>query len=354
MKPRQTLILLLVVVAVISGIAVYEYGVRPRLAADKEAASLLFPDLDSDKATRIEILKGSTLSVMVRDGDTAWKVETRDNYPADPDAVNSVLEALKEMKEGILSSKSKKNHARLGVDEGGLRVKVSAGTSMVADLFVGEQGKNYGTTFVRKQGSDKVYLVSENLKSKFDKDSSAWRDKGIFSEELENVSELQLVTWPEPESEEESGDTGAETMTIRKNAEADAWELVLSGDSVEKLDKSKVDALVRGLVTMRAAEFADDATPAEAGIEPPQKKATFTLSDGKSHSLLVGYEKDSKYYVKREDRDVIQMVYQYNINNVFKEKDALVPLPGDEEDIDPSSFLPAPQLERDLEDDSEE
>lgn len=347
MKPKPAFILFIVVAALIAGIATYKYRIEPGQKKKAESSSGLFAEFDRQAATRIEILRGSTSTVLVRDADAAWKVETKDNYPADADAVNRALEALQEMKEGILSSKNKANHDRLGVGETGLRVKVSAGSTLVCELFVGKPGKSHGTTFVRKPPNDNVYLITENLKSIFDQEGSGWRDLKIFSVKFEDVISVSLTTLPGVSTE--GGSTPAEpedTLTIRKNSGNETWGLVVSGDTVEALDKAKVDALVRSLVTLTASGFADDVSLADAGLEPPKRKAVATLANGKSYTLLVGELEESKHYVKSADRDVIQRVYQYNVGNIFKEKVDLVPAPEGEAVFDPSSMLPPPRLEK--------
>jgi hydrogenase maturation factor len=346
MKPRQTIILLAAVVALIAGIAVHQLVIAPRLEENKGEESLFFPDLDPEKATQISVQRGDTAVMLARDGDTAWRVETMAGHLADPDAVKSALELLKGLKQGNPSSQSKANHSRLGVDDKGLKVNVKAGETTVADLVVGNQGKNYGTNFARRADSDLVYLVYENLKTALDKKAGAWRDKSVFKEKLENISQVRLTTWPEAEGGT-AKKADPETMIIRREKEAGDWVLVVSGDTVEKLDRSKTDAAVRNLVTLTASDFADDTSPAEAGLDPPQKKAEFTLKNGEALTLLVGEKDDSRFFVKRPDREVVQKVYQYNINNIFKDREELMPLPGEtkEPEFDMGELLPAPRLE---------
>jgi len=349
MKPRQTLILLAAVVALIAGIAVHQFVIAPKLEENKGEESLFFPDLDPEKATEISMQRGDTAVMLARDGDTAWRVETMAGHLADPDAVKTALELLKGLKRGDPSSDSKANHSRLGVDEKGLKVTVKAGETAVADLVAGNQGKNYGTTFVRRTDSDLVYLVYENLKTSLDKEAGAWRDKGVFKEKLENVSQVELTIWPEATEGGAAKKVAAEPeiMIIRREKEIGDWVLVVSGDTVEKLDRSKTDAAVRNLVTLTASDFADDTSPADAGLDPPQKKAEFKLLNGTTRTLLVGKKDDSRFFVKRPDRDAVQKVYQYNVNNIFKDRDALMPLPSEmkEPEFDLGELLPAPRLE---------
>lgn len=359
MKPKQAYMLLAVVLVLIALIAAYEKGYKPWRAEKNEAGALLFPGLEKDAIDRIEILSGETQTALVREGDSVWLVSTSGNYPADPDAVRRALETLAEMKKGIISSTNKDNHARLGVDESGTTVKAGTADQAQAELIVGKQGKNYGTTFARRAGDDVVYLISENLESLFVREQSGWRDKAMFPVELEDIAGISLTEIAGPEEEYGSttmaGDTGAEsgieessTMELSRDPESGEWKLLASGNSVEELDRSKADALARSLTGLRAVEFADTVSLAEAGLETPAKKAELRLVDGRTLVLLVGGETESKYYVKRADRDAILQVNQYSITNIFKDRESLLPLPGGISPPDASSFLPAPQLGEDL------
>ncbi len=334
MKPRSSLVILVVVVAAVAAIAVYELVVVPGKERKEKQESLFFPELDKQAVTRLEITKGDTATVLVRQGDTAWKLGDS-GYKADQEAVSGALEKLAKLERGIIASRNKESHRDLEVDEQGLEVKAAAKDELLARLVIGKQGKSYGTSFVRKGESEEVYMASENLKSSFDKTESEWRDKNIFSEKLDRVTRILI----------EQGLSGGtqESMLISRDNEQ-GWELVLEGDTAKKLAKSKVDSLARTLTSLRAAEFADQVSLEEAGLDEPDKKATFALEDGSSLTLMVGDKDDSKFFVKRGDQDTVFKVYQYNVKNIFKTKEDLFPKEQKMPDVSPE--LPAPKLQK--------
>lgn len=338
MKPKSALILLALVAAIIAGIAAFEWELKPRQEAKEQTAAVLFPTLDPDKVNRIEITQGDTAIFVVRGGDTAWKVETAGGYPADQDAVKNLLSTLKELKEGVLSAQNKDNFKKLGVDDKGLRVKVKQDQDPLADLFVGIAGKGYGTTFVRKPDSDKVFMVADDIN--VPKSSAAWRDKMIFSIPAENLEEITLTTYGQ------TAEVPPRVLHLRRNPVGE-WELA-SGGTAEKPDPSKADALARSLGELRAADFADQVSLESAGLAPPTRAAEFRLVTGEVYTLqigkLTGAKGDARYYVKRSDLGVVLQVYEYTVNNIFKTPEALRPLPGVPEGQNPSSFLPAPNL----------
>ncbi|HUT55159.1 MAG TPA: DUF4340 domain-containing protein [bacterium] len=347
MKPKQTMILLAVVAAVIAGIAAYQYVLVPREKAKHQEEALLFPGFDPAKAAGIEIKRGDTVSALSRpaSGDTAWVVVSQGNYPADPEAVKNALDMLKGLKETTPASEEKQSFERLGVDEKGLRVTVKAGESVIADLIVGKQGSSWGTNFVRKPDADNTCLVYENLAGAFDKKGTGWRDKKIFAANADDITGIKLTKTTGPAA----GTTAqpvTETMVLSKDKATGDWGLVTHGDSVEPLDQDKVAAVARNLAALSVAEF-EKLSPADAGLDNPAMKAEFTMTSGKTYTLLAGKKQESKYYVKRPDRDAVMSVYQYNVTNIFKDADALKPLPGGAApppEFDMSNMLPAPPL----------
>jgi hypothetical protein len=350
MKPKQTLILLAIVAAAIACIVAYQYLVVPKQNAKSQEESLFFPGLDPAKADRIDIARGDTVSVLTRpaSGDTAWVVQSMNDFPADQEAVKNGLNVLKGLKQSTPASEEKSSQERLGVDQKGLHVTVKAGNTVAADLIVGKQGSNWGTAFVRRPENDKTYLVYENLDSLFNKKNGAWRDKKIFNVNADDITEIKLTKSAEVKTGNtaEPAPAAAQTLTLRKDKATGDWGMVTHGDSVEKLDKDKVSAVARNLGTLMAADFADQTTPEDAGLTPPAMTVEFSTTDGKAHTLMVGKKDEQKYFVKRADRSVVQTVYQYNVTNIFKDPEALKPLPGGgkEQDFDMSNMLPAPQL----------
>jgi len=240
-------------------------------------------------------------------------------------------------------------------------LRLRAGAQPLAELVIGEKGPSHGTGFVRKPGDDKTYRVYKNMADVIDPVGNEWRDKKIFNEVADDVSEITLITRPVVEDVDDGGTEGPargstvadggtespaepEVVVIRRKEASAEWELVLDGGSAEALDKSKTDALARSLASLKAVEFAADVTVDDAGLNPPEKEAIFKLADGTVHHLLVGSGDGSKVFVKRADWKVAQKVYAYNVNNIFKNRDALLPLPGGAPPMrPPSPIMPRPE-----------
>jgi hypothetical protein len=349
MKPKHAFILLAAVAAVVVVIVIVEYGIKPRLAKKNETSDLLFPSLDLAQINEVDLVQGNTAAVLTRAGDSVWKVKTKNDYTADPESVKVLLDGIKALKSSSLASESKDNFERLGVTDTAPRISLKNGAQTLAELLVGNQGQNAGTFFVRKPEESKVHLVLDDVKNWTDGQMGEWRDKTIFQEDLANVDSLTFTLRTETVSAApgatpmEKPLAGVKVYSIRHNRDNDKWEYVLSGDTVVALDSGKTEGLVRSLVELKAVEFADTVSPLKAELNPPGKEVAFKMKDGKSLGLYVGKSDGSKFYVRRSDLDLIEKVYRYQIDNIFKSKDALLAPAGPGEE-NPTNLLPPPQL----------
>jgi len=355
MKPKQTIILFLVVAALVAGIGVYELVIKPGQVEKGQEESLFFPDFAPDQADKLTIARGDTATVLKKQGDN-WVVETADNYPADEKAVETALDTLGTMEGGILASRTEEGREELGFTDSALSVTAYSGEEALAELLVGNKGKSYGSSFAMAASAENAYLVSEDLENIFGKGPSKWRNKDLFDADLEDVTEVVLTEWDLPGDGDtamvEEGTTTAppepsRVSVITRDGDTGDWLLVSAGDTAIVLDKSKTDSALRKLVSLTASEFADDMTEEEAGLTIPRKQAVFTVTGGVTNKLLVGKEEDSNVYVKKGGSDFIIKVYDYNLNGIFKTEEELMPEEegeGEMGDFDPGSLLPAPGL----------
>ncbi|MFO8056432.1 MAG: DUF4340 domain-containing protein [bacterium] len=350
MKPKTSWTLFAVVAIIVGLVLAYQYWYKPAQEEKEIEESVFFPDLDPEKADRIEIKKGSTATVLAADGGTAWKVETQEGYPADSVTVNKALEMIERLKRDSPASTNPDNFEKLGVTEDkGLHVKVSEGGKVVAELLAGKRGEAPSTTFARMPGEDTAYLVNEGLNSALDKDE--WRDLMVFAVEPEDVEKIETARFAKPAE----GDTAArpgKRLTLRRAGKEEAegqekeaegkgqtdWEVV-SGDTVKESEKGKVKSVVRNLCRLKASEFADSVSSEDAGLEDPLGKIVLHMKEGSPMVLLVGKKDGSRYFVKREDSDLIMKAPAYAVDRAFDADEK-------EKKPDSSSMLPPPDLKK--------
>ncbi len=339
MKPKSSWTLFAVVAVIVGLILAYQYWYKPGQEEKKKEEAVLFPDLEPDKADRIEIRKGDTVTVLATNGNTAWKVETQ-GYPADYDAVHRALSMLEGLAANVPASRNPENFDKLGVTpEKAMRVKISRGDSIVAELLVGNQGKSYSSSFVRKPGEDQAYLVYEGLDRVLGK--KEWRDRSVFNANPEQVEEVKVTRAAKlAEGDTTESSLPAKKLILRRSGEGEKqkWE-IFSGDTTAQVEQGRISGLVKSLCRLKASEFAESVSLQDAGLEKPYAKISLKLDPGDNRTLLIGDKTDSNYFVKRKDSDVIMKVSAYSIDRAFKADEK-------KETPDPSSMLPPPDLKK--------
>jgi len=265
--------------------------------------------ITADGFDTLEVTKNKVTTVLKKEGD-AYKIVKPMAYPADKDAAKVAFEALTKVEFGNIVSDQKSRQSEFELGDDGLRVTLKKGETVVADLRVGKTTNQM--TMIRVEGKDEVWSTSGIFKYQFDKDTTAWRDKSIVSFEEKDAEKLQLTT-----------KSGAK-IVLSKPAPRDAgpapeWQVVESSVKVEPFDKSVASGVASQLATWKANEFADDAKPAETGLDTPELTVTVTLKNGKQLAGLIGNKKGAEdWYVKSTASPQVFLVKKFNLDRLYK------------------------------------
>ncbi|GEM_PF-1090295 len=333
MKPRQTLILGIVVALLIIGILSYHKLYIPYKEKSEQVQA--FPEFSPDMAARIEICRGEYKAELVkRDGQ--WIVATEGDYPADEEGINEGLDMVKGLPATELISRNPEQRDRFELtDEKGVRVKIlSSDSRPIAEFLIGKQGSAYNSYYFRKAGEDNIYLAYEDLLDTFNREHDTWRDRSIFDFEKEEAREISIQS--------EQGE-----IILTKNLEKDTWEL-LEGENRIQAKKWTVDDMVSTLSRLKTQEFSELKDLKKIGLHDPKKRITVKLADGSEPGLLFGDEKESssQIYVKKADSPTIFLIGKYQMNKFFKKRDELIEDKKQEGKKEKESLLPPPQLEQ--------
>jgi hypothetical protein len=330
MKLKSILILLAVLVVFVLAAIIIEGPIGRRGKKKAAEESILFPGFEIDRVSAAEI-KTKDRKVRLNKENGVWVVATSDNYPADPEAVETMLSKVKDLKSMLVASKSADKHSQFEVDESGIGVAMlGAEDEVLAHFFVGKQPqRDFMSTYVRRADQDVVHQVDGYLKSIFDKGTRGWRDRTIFSFDASQVQRLTLIS-------QEKGE-------IAISAQEDgSWQIIKP--EVAPAEKEAVDDIVRDISDLSADDFAEkkepaeEETPPEEAISPeeelanllkeykldePQSKIMADLRDGTARVLLIGDKSGYRHYVKREDKDTVFLLSKSKIDRLFKDLEEL-------------------------------
>jgi hypothetical protein len=287
------------------------------MVIDREKApEPVFPGFDGGTAARISI-QGRERPTVMEKTDGIWLVTSEDSLPADPDAVDSILDELTTMlKENVVSS----NPAKRGVyqvDTSGIEVEVEdASGDVLASLVVGKVGPDYQSTYIRGASSDQVLLQEGYLIPVFERGDRTWQDQKVFSVEPSRIDWIRI--------ERPSGELALE------RGEGETWHR--AGGDTTTLDPQRMGRLIRSLAYLRADGFAGRMPLAGSGLEEPDSSVWFGGEDLEEKGLLVGNSAgDDQIYMRRAGEDVIFRVPAFKAAEIFPDPALLEPQSGGRE-----------------------
>ena len=287
MKAKQNLVLLIILVIFATVVIIVERPFENKAKKVEEEALPLFPELQADKVKKLEIKKSDKSTITLKNKDSVWYVVDKEEYPADPQAVDESIKKLQGLKKLNVVSTKKDKHGLFEVKEG-MGMEVSAfgpEDKKVADLLIGKNGPDLFSTYIRRAESDEVFLVGEYLKGPFEREVNNWRDKRMFEFNADAVSELTIAHKDE-------------VIAMSKDTKGE-WQLEKPVSGIG--DKDKVQEVLRTLSALRASDFADEAATKDSGLGTPEYQISVKLADGSKKTLSVGNKKDEQFFFAKSD-----------------------------------------------------
>jgi len=340
-RPKN-LAILAVVVVVLLGISVMQQA-RHRSATSRSTTEVLVPgELTADGLSRIEAGRGDQPQLVdLESAPDGWIVATGWNAAADRSRVDGLLRGLSGLR-GEFRSDDAAVLADYGLDDAAavsLHLVDKDGQDVVR-LLVGRKPEGYPGNFVRKAGSNAVYLSETGIlgllgvydetkapqpryfydlqavkENRLDIDAMVVDDDGAT---LDLVKEFAVVAPAE-------GDTLSSAEPDRST-----WEWKLAGDDRIALAKTKVDAVLNSLVNIRAVDLADPAAdPAAYGLAEPKRTARLVRADGSELRLEFGGQRpetegvQAGTWLRVAGKPAVWVVTDYTVNGIFKSLDEL-------------------------------
>jgi hypothetical protein len=291
MKPRNLIILAVIVLAVGAYLFLYERH-QPTTDEVAERADKVFPTLERDEVESIEIVNSHGEFHLVRDDDD-WKLEQPIEFEADTPTVNSLLSSLVGLRKERRLTADEVDPAAYGLDEPPMRVSLGLADDERLTLEVGEETALGSNRAVRIAGDDAIILCPGWFASDLDKELDSWRSKNVVDVSATELAALQVAA-------------GADRIHAVRSGEE--WRLL--EPIADLADGDHMRNLISNLSSLRIEEFLDDGKdPAALGLEEAEYTVTLVRSEGKQPVVLefgATREQDSATQVacRRDGRDL--------------------------------------------------
>jgi hypothetical protein len=350
MISRKTLGILVGILVVLAVLSTVTRRSRYSTAEDGGFVTILGDSLDPASVQEIEAWLGSDPEepvVLERSGD-GWVVKSRWGWKAKPDMVKRLLDDFSGLQGELRASSEDVLTDFQADDEGGLHI-VAKGSGG-GELFHLVAGKSSirGGTFVRKEGSDRVYLTQAGLRSSFglwgeeptapdpkrwielrvnqtdrtDVDRIVVRDEGS---EIVLEKEFPMIT-PEPAAADSAAaDSAAAASPPEPQPDRHNW--TWKPDASGEFDKAKVDGILGTLCSLYAFDVADPDSAEAYGLTDPERSVEITLASGDTVSVVFGGTTDDgqKTYFRLGQDGKPAVIYTTTVDRIFQSRKDLKP-----------------------------
>ena len=277
MSVKKEYIILAVLIAALSG---YLFWQRQAPTAYRLPT---LPQLARADITRLEIDRPGQKAVYLKKAKGLWSVGAEE-FPADPDKVNGMLDIVESLNLTALVSEAK-SYERYELDEAHrIRVRAWAGDGLKRDLAIGKSAPTYRHTFVTVAGDPNVYHAREDFRSRFDRDLDQLRDKSVLKFKIDDIQAVTLQSGSGPAlrlARPPAAAAAAEQKTKAATPPAAKW-LDAAG---QPADGGTVDQMLGSLATLECASYLYDQTKAD--LEKTKADYTVALEGDKARRLAL-------------------------------------------------------------------
>jgi hypothetical protein len=301
MNPKQIKILLIILGIILVGIFIRSRQVPPEVKLTEETV-LLAPELKKAEITSIRIQKKDSADIAITKKDNSWTVPSLWNAPADEKKVTKFMETL-----SALRGEERANSAEVlpdfGIrDEEAIHLVLFDDSGEKTHLLAGTKNAGWGNLFLRKNGSNKVYIVAVELSAligvpmnspEAKLDANQWANRDLFSLDPAQVQKAEIM------------EGGAD------------WREIGAGLAFET-DPAKFQNYVRELLLAKAETLADPQGK-NYGLDNPLWQLRLTLKDGSQKTLTVGNSKEESSkdrYAKSSDTGSVFLVSGFTLDRI--------------------------------------
>ncbi|MFO7653720.1 MAG: DUF4340 domain-containing protein [Candidatus Krumholzibacteriia bacterium] len=355
LKTRNLIILAVVLLALL--------GVRLVLDRDHDRSvnragvdTLLPEDLTAEDLGSVVVGFGDDEEALVLERHPdGWVVATAWDSRASEQRIDSLLDGLSGLG-GEFRSDSPAVLADYGFTDS-TTVRITGRDPQGQEVFaieVGRKPERAVGNFVRRPGDDRVYLASRPVLANLGihgAEPQAPQSRQFLDLQLQQLDrqEVDAIALYTPDGTVKLRKEFAEPAAVAGDAAAgDAatdgvgfapgepgrgvWEWRLAEPRSEPAAKTRADAVLGAVTSVRASDVADpDADLATYGLAEPERRAVVELTGGRTVTLAFGDRREAAegatagVYAQVEGEDTVWVVSEYVVNNIFKSRDDLVP-----------------------------
>jgi len=350
MISRKTLGILAVILIVLGLLATLTG--KSRYSTDSSGGFVtILEGIDPSSVQSIRAWLGSAPDSAVdlaRSGD-GWVVASRWDWKAKDDLVKRLLDDLSGLKGEKRASTGELLADFQADDENGLHL-VGSGTggTELFHLVVGKSAPR-GGTFVRREGSDDIYITQAALRSSFGvwgdepkpPDAKRWIELRVYQGDRMDVDRVDVrdgsrdlvlekefaMVEPAPPAPAEGDSAAAAEPAPSAEPVPDRSDWTWKPDQAGEFDKNKVDGILGTLCSLYAFDVADPDSVESYGLVDPSRSVEIDLQDGSKVDVYFGKatEDGKKVYFRVGKDGKPALIYSSTVDRIFAKREDLKP-----------------------------
>jgi hypothetical protein len=279
-----------------------------------------------------------------------WRIPTHFNAKARKSDAEKIIKDVLEM-QGKVRAEGENYFNQFEInDNQGLHILLKDETDKVlTNIIVGKKGEDYGTSFVRFAGKDKIFFADKNLLNSIkvygDADTLSVFKQSSFvdlnavnyeADELETIAVIKenqelIVKKIEKEVEAEASEADTSkadtTSTEPQLTKVREW-IIEKGDQQIELDQKEAEKFVNDLRKINASKvvdrigqsFGDMNKSAQYGFNRPVGGIIYLKNGNERVQCVFGkeYEEDKGYYFLSGEDKLVYQVSKSNFDKYFK------------------------------------
>jgi flagellar basal body-associated protein FliL len=280
MKPKTTLILLVVFAVLLAAVLLFESRSKARKETEEKGEKLV--DLASADVEKITLKNEDATITFKKDDKGEWMIIEPLEAKADSSEVSRLAEDFSSLKFERVIEAEGGDPAKYEIPKKELTLWYK-GQAQPVKLLIGMENPLDNTLFAKREDDKRIVLLAGLLKSNLEKKTFDFRQKDIFKFEPEDVGSITLkakdIYW----------------QAQKKEAE---WFLARPVKALAK--KSRVEDVLRALSNLRAKEFVaeqkQDAEIAKFGLKDPEYAVALSLPAKNQEIIFSLHKQDETVY----------------------------------------------------------
>jgi len=249
-----------------------------------------------------------------------WRIASPFDFPANETYVKSLIDKAIGLEYESLVSKNREKFDQYELGDSAVYVEIGVEGGKIDKIYSGKPSETYTHTYMRREGSDEIWLVSGTPKSAFSRRPMDWRDKKVFELDRTMVTKI-LLKFPD-ETLELVRQISAPTMDTTLSASDTSWMVNTPKGESFRINQKPFNRIMNTVTRINAVDFKDAPIDTMPDFNKPEFSVEVFL-EGNQHEVLDFVPNKagdgSRWFGRKNGNEqTLYLIYQSSVKNLMK------------------------------------